>query len=351
MEIGSEFWLENKDRTGKIKYSIDENKNKILFMSGRTAIDYALDMIVKKTEVKNVYFPSYCCDSMLAPFLKRNLTIEFYDVSFKDGRFFYDIDCNKKCNVFFAMNYFGFSCNNMDYYIDSFKKQNVVVIEDSTHSWLSTRKYNLNSDIVVASLRKWFPIISGGILINLSKKFEFDKIDELKENYKYTTLKKKAMETKSKYMNNKEKIDKKLFLQEFSKANENLKKDYKKYKIDKLSQEILEKIDVEEFINRRKENTEVLYKYLKNQPKIEYIKNLDLRKDCPIFVPIFLENSEERDKLRNRLIQNQVYAPNHWNIPGIVKEEKQKDIYNREISLICDQRYSKNEILNYLKYM
>ena len=43
----------------------------------------------------------------------------------------------------------------------------------------------LNSDIVVASFRKWFPIISGGILINLSKKFEFDKIDELKENYKY----------------------------------------------------------------------------------------------------------------------------------------------------------------------
>lgn len=43
------------------------------------------------------------------------------------------------------------------------------MIEDSTHSILSTRAYSEESDFVVASLRKWFPIISGGICLSKIK--------------------------------------------------------------------------------------------------------------------------------------------------------------------------------------
>ena len=168
MEIGSEFWLEKKEENNHTSYIIDSNENKILCMSGRTAIDYALFLFQKQRKILDVYFPSYCCQSMLQPFLERNIKIHFYSVRFEKGKFIFDIDCNKKCDLFFAMNYFGFAANNMDYYIDNFKRKNVIVIEDSTHSWLSQRKYNRNSDFVVASLRKWFPIISGGVLINPS---------------------------------------------------------------------------------------------------------------------------------------------------------------------------------------
>ena len=351
MEIGSEFWLEDKQRKENKKYNIDRSKNRILLLSGRTAIDYGLDIIGKKKEIKNVYFPSYCCNSMLSPFLSRNIKIDFYDVNFKDGKFVYDIDCNKKCDLFFAMNYFGFSCNNMDFYIDEFKKKNVFVMEDSTHSWLSERKYNPNSDLVIASLRKWFPIISGGILISSSENFTLHKDNKLEENYEYNHLKENAMKRKNKYINNIEKINKSDFLQEFSKANKILEQDYRNYKIDNVSEKLLEEFNIEEIINRRKENVSVIYENLEKQSQIEYVKDLDLEKDCPLFVPIFLKNQNERDTLRNQLIQKQIYCPNHWDIPDIIKEDGQKDIYVREISLICDQRYSKEEISNYLKYI
>ena len=42
MEIGSEFWLEDKN---KIEYESEFIKSENLFLSGRTAIDYALQII------------------------------------------------------------------------------------------------------------------------------------------------------------------------------------------------------------------------------------------------------------------------------------------------------------------
>ena len=352
MEIGSEFWLENKNKKNKVKYEIDKkSEDKLLFMSGRTAIDYALDVVARKRQIKNVYFPSYCCQSMLDPFLERNIDIDFYNVNFKDGSFVYSIDCNKSCDMFFAMNYFGYSCNNMDYYIEKFKKHGAIIIEDSTHSWLSKRKYNKNSDFIVASLRKWFPIISGGILINCSNNFDLNQNIELKENYLYNKFKSEAMKMKNNYINKKENIEKEKFLEEYSKANEVLKKDYKRYKIDKKSNEILKKLDIDDIYTRRRNNAKIIYDFLTNQENIDYIKEINFKEDCPIFVPIFLKNKNDRDCLKNKLIENQIYCPNHWNIPDIVKNNNRKNIYDRELSLICDQRYNIDDIINYIKYI
>lgn len=347
MEIGSEFWIEDKDEKGLKEYEIEENKNSILFMSGRTAIDYALEIITKEKKIENVYFPSYCCQSMLDPFISRNIEVYFYNVSFNEEGFVYDIDCNKKCDLFFAMNYFGYSCNNMDYYIDNFKNKNSIVIEDCTHSWLSKRKYNTKSDFVVASLRKWFPIISGGILINCSKEFKLNKNINLKENDKYTNLKKKAMIEKGKYIKRTDKIEKKDFLQKFHKTEEILDCDYKEYKIDNISYNILSNINFEEIINKRKNNIKEIYKFLEKQKKIKYIKNIDMEDDCLLFVPIFLPQ-KDRNKLKDYLIKNDVYCPNHWPIPNMIFEEKNKEIYNMELSLICDQRYEAEKIKNYI---
>ena len=173
MEIGSEYWLE-KQLKNRQKNNI-ECENEILLMSGRTAIDYALEIITTKRKINTVYLPSYCCQSMIEPFLNRNITVVFYNVSFENGKFIYDIDNNKKCDIFFAMNYFGYSDSNMDYYIKKFKNRGIIVIEDSAHSLFSERKYSKNSDCIIASLRKQFPIISGGKLIVQTEELELNK--------------------------------------------------------------------------------------------------------------------------------------------------------------------------------
>lgn len=345
MEIGSEFWLEEYKKSHRNHI---QKENEILLMSGRTAIDFAIEILQKKIE--KVYMPSYCCDSMLIPFLDRKIKIEFYDVTFENGTIMYNLDLNKECDLFFGMNYFGFFSCNMDNYIEHFHNRGIAVIEDSTHSFLSERKYNKKSDIVIASLRKWFPIISGSVLI-VNNKSLISKMKEqervLIENSEYTKIKEEAMCKKEKYIHQKAQIEKDVFLDKFKKSNEILKQNYKNYKIDKKSKEILESLKIDKIKEARKRNAKIIYDFLKNQVEYKYLEKIDYDKDCPLFIPIFMEE-EKRSKLRNNLIQNNIYCPIHWPIPSEIQKKEQTRIYKMELSLICDQRYSEEDIKYYL---
>ena len=163
MEIGSEFWLNSKMEKltdFELPNWLNIGYDNKLLLSGRTAIHYILKDIQKNKKINTVYFPSYCCQSMIQPFIDLGVNIIFYHVFFEKGINF-DINLDEECDVFFAMNYFGFSKGRMDRYIDVFKQRNVIVIEDSTHSLLSDSIHNDQSDYVVVSLRKWCPGLSG----------------------------------------------------------------------------------------------------------------------------------------------------------------------------------------------
>lgn len=72
----------------------------------------------------------------------------------------------------------------------------------------------------------------------------------------------------------------------------------------------------------------------------------ELTKDAvPLFVPVLFESKDQRDYVRRKLIDNQIYCPVHWPIPAqIPSEYKVNDIVDRELSLICDQRYGLPQI-------
>ena len=348
MEIGSEYWLEKYNADESI-HNIVEKDNMVLLMSGRTAIDLALYIINKNNEIRKIYMPSYCCESMLIAFKERNMQIDFYDVEYKNGNLVYDINLQEDCDLFFAMNYFGFSNYNMDFYIENYKRKGCIVIEDSTHSLLSQRKYNKHSDVVIASLRKWFPIISGGLLIINNEECSQDikeKKKKLINNKEYIELKKMAMEKKREYIHNKT-ISKEIFLGKFKEADKILKDKYQYCKIDEVSQNILEHIDINRIVDSRIKNVKMIYSYLREQSQIGFLDKIDFSKDCPLFVPIFLKN-EKREEIRKKLICNNVFCPIHWPVPADIKEESQKKIYYNELSLICDQRYSVQEIQDYM---
>ena len=60
--------------------------------------------------------------------------------------------------------------------------------------------------------------------------------------------------------------------------------------------------------------------------------------DCPLFVPILVEN---RNELRKYLISKNIYCPVHWPISSLHKlSDEERYIYDHEISLVCDQRYN-----------
>lgn len=338
MEIGSEYWELDEELNKDNKDFWNIGKDVRFTLSGRTSIYYVLKNILLKKNVQKVYMPSYSCSSMSQAFFDLGIEVEYYDVYFNEG-LKYNIDFDEDCDIFFAMNYFGYSKTNMDEYIRRFKEKGKIVIEDITHSILSEKRYSESSDYLIGSLRKWFSINSGGIAVALNSKFEL----ELKDysNQELIDIKNQAMKNKKDYIENNN-GQKQEFLDQYAESNKILASDYKDYSIDKKSYDIIIGIDLEKVINRRKENVKAIYEKLLNNSKVRFLNEDYNENDCLLFVPIILENNI-RNSLRQYLIQNEIYLPVHWPL-----DEKLNNIFDKELSLVCDQRYSKKEIENYI---
>ncbi len=338
MEIGSEYWKYEGNLNCNNSNFWNFGKDNKFVLLGRTAIYYVLKNICLNNNIQKVYFPSYSCTSMEQPFIDLGIEIEYYDVYYNNG-LKYNINLEEECDIFFAMNYFGYSSTNMDKCIKHFKQKGKIIIEDITHSILSEKKYSENSDYLIGSLRKWFPIASGGIAVNLNSKFSLDL--NKNPNKEMIDIKSKAMENKKDYIN--QKIDNKSeFLNQYSESGKILEKDYKNYSIDEASLKILMGIDIGEIIKTRIENAKVIYEKLKNKSEIKFLINEFNEKDGLLFVPIMLKK-EIRNDLRKYLIDNQVYLPIHW-----PSEVNKNNVVEQELSLICDQRYTKVQIETYI---
>lgn len=346
-EIGSEFWLENFNKYENCKFDnlFDLGKDISYLFSGRTAIDYVLEDI--GNHIKKVYMPSYLCNSMMQPFFDRNINIEFYEVIIKNNGLKYVIDYEKQVDVFFATSYFGFLNTAMDFAIKNFKAKNIIVIEDITHRLLCEQNYCKKADYLIASIRKWFPLPSGGLAVKRCGYFN-KQLLSVPPSFLINT-KIKAMKKKADYIKN-HNLDatfKREYLALFSHFNKCLKKFYKGKKIDERSKKLLLTIDIINAKKKRRENASFLYKALK---KYKYIKPLfneiNFKNDCPLFFPLKINNLKLRDLLKEYLIDNKIYCPNHWPISeNIMLNNKTKKIYNVELSLVCDQRYNINDMI------
>lgn len=340
MEIGSEYWKYNENLEKNNAEFWNLGKDNKFTLSGRTSIYYILKNIIKNINLKKAYLPSYCCESISLPFIDLGIEVVYYDVYFDNG-LKYNINLNQECDIFFAINYFGYSCMNMEDYIKQFKKKGKIVIEDITHSIFSNKKYSEYSDYLFASLRKWFPIASGGIAVNMNSKFLLNLENTNKD---MISIKTEAMKNKENYMSNSE-GKKEVFLKQYSESEKILDSDYKNYSIDEDSLKIIMGINIEEIINRRKENIKIIYEKLKNNKYIKFMEEKYDEKDCLLFVPIILD-TKLRDKLRKYLIENKVYLPIHW-----ILNKKLNNIFDHELSLVCDQRYTNEQINIYIDKM
>lgn len=72
---------------------------------GQNALNFIIDDIKSKHDVSSVALPSWCCDSMIIPFIINDFDISFYDIELKNGNLVQKID--KECDVILAMDYFG----------------------------------------------------------------------------------------------------------------------------------------------------------------------------------------------------------------------------------------------------
>lgn len=350
-EIGSEFWdtyaqyvKEAADTGIRIDWGIQSR----ILASGRTAIDHIIKDIKARQSIKSVYMPSYCCHTMIEPFVTNGINVQYYDIrlSSNDG-LEYCIDPSNECDAVYIMQYFGYLCASVYDIARYFKDKGKVIIEDATHSVFCEPPFTGVSDYVFASMRKWAAIPGAAIVSNIKSPFIIP--EPIETHKEYTSIRVEAMNQKEAYISS-ESADKEVYLESFRKAEEILDRDYQNYISDPLSRYILNSLDINTIKKKRIANANVL---LDGVAKLNYLAPLFKSiedKECPLFVPIIVVTKELREKLRQHLINNKIYCPSHWPQSYFHKANKYtRPLYDLEISLVCDQRYNENDMNHVIK--
>lgn len=317
-EIGSEFWDVPVAEKGHVLFP----KTTQWYLSGRSALQAVIGDL---GEAKSVSLPAWCCDSMIKPFFDAGLEIFLYPVYFDNGLI---QEVNVDSDVLLLMDYFGYSSPVPD--LRSYKG---AVIRDVTHTLFSTTY--LDSDYFFGSLRKWCGVWTGGYAwtgdghgLPLGNSDDFG----------YVSLREKAMRLKNSFINGWGITDKK-YLSVFEEAEECLEKVGIAPAADR-DVWLAARLNVTEIKKKRRDNAEVLRSAFPEWLIFPELKPTD----TPMFVPVLVPDGR-RDALRRYLIQNEIYCPIHWPVSSYHKLDKRTEqIYENELSLVCDQRYTENDM-------
>lgn len=322
-EIGSEFWeVPIKNCNTKVFPEFTQ-----WFLSGRNA----LQAIIKDIKgAKTVAIPSWCCDSIVKPFTDAGIEVKFYPVYLRES-LVQEIDTN--VDILFLMDYFGYSSRET--------VKHPCIIRDITHSIFS-KKYS-DAKYYFGSLRKWCGVWTGGFAWS-----DHDlPLGDCKDKG-YISLRNKAMVLKERYINHcnpQEKESKKIeFLKIFNEA-ENILDDIGITKAARRDVILANRIDWEWIKKTRRSNAKILMEAFSDW----LIFNTLEENDCPMFVPILIPDGR-RDELRQYLIENEIYCPVHWPVSQYHRLDRSAvDIYENELSLVCDQRYTEKDMNRMIK--
>ena len=317
-EIGSEFW--DVPKAEKETALFPEYAQ--WFLSGRTA----LKAIIQDLKgCRTAAIPSWCCDSMIKPFLDAGIEIRFYPV-YWEKRLVRELRLD--CDALLLMDYFGYTEEAFDR--GSYQG---TIIRDVTHSCFSF-SYE-DADYYFGSLRKWCGVWTGGYAWKKDRK---SLPAGQAEDREYTALRKEAMQEKEAYIrgasNDKE------YLKLFEEA-EGMLDSAGIVSADSRDVLLARKLDTETIRKHRRLNAQVLRGAFSDMLLFPDMKETD----CPMFVPVLIPDNK-RNELRKYLIEKGIYCPIHWPKSSLHQSDSRTEaIYQNELSLVCDQRYTQEDMI------
>ncbi len=322
-EIGSEYW--NVPTAEQVCKLFPETTQ--WFPSGRSALQGIIKDIKREKRIHTVAMPSWCCKSMIIPFLREGIEVHFYPVYWNKNLI---QEMTMDSDVLFIMNYFCYSSAAPD--ISGYSG---IIIRDVTHSIFSAT-YN-DADYSFGSLRKWCSVWTGGYA--WSKDGHALAMDEA-DDHGYTILRERAMRLKNGFIDNEGfGITDKEYLRIYREAEECLETIGIVPAADRDIR-LAEMLDVEMIKARRRSNAKILRNAFSDLLIFPEMNDTD----CPMFVPILVPDGK-RDGFRRYLIQNDIYCPVHWPVSEHHKlDERELYIYQNEMSLVCDQRYTEEDM-------
>lgn len=337
-EIGSEFWTgcTPLDGTG-IAPLLPAGMDVHFTLCGRTALELALRDALQMRTIRKAYLPSYCCHTMIEPFVTKGIEVLFYHVFFTDIGIGCNFDPDNNCDAVFLMDYFGFRNEQTALLAADQMSRGKVVFYDATHAMFCKNMDYGACDYVFGSFRKWFGVNAGFC----AKQGAWKNFPVLTENRTYTNQRNAAFLKKQRFMEG-EPMSKNIFLRFFSEAEKSLEADYVGYGPDDESCNTLETVNLAYIRSKRLENATFITEKINamNSGFMCSPYRQVREEDCPLFVPLKIA-AEARTSLRCLLIERQIYLPIHWPLSGLHKTDKvSQTIYDTELSFVCDQRYS-----------
>lgn len=336
-EIGSEFWNCHsagvqmeiwKCREGDWRY----------YLSGRTALYSIIEDILLNRPARRAYLPSYCCHTMVIPFTRLGIQVDFYPVVPTPVGIVCRIDPEHRCDIILTMDYFGFAGQRA-------ALPDAIHIHDTTHSMLSFPAYP-NTDYIYGSMRKWGAVAGAAYACKCGGIFQTPPPST--QNLPYLALRNAGYQKKSAYMAGVP-IKKSAFLTDFSSAEALLGSDFIGYCANEAS--LREAALLHLHRQRRRQNAALLLDALRAHSLLRPAFPILQENDVPLFVPLLVQDGL-RDRLKQHLIAQDIYPPVHWPIHSGISDEGAL-LYRQELSLPCDQRYDEGDmerILNAIQH-
>lgn len=308
------------------------------YSSGRSALYYILLDVQKRYGIATVYLPDYLCSSVVIAAQKSQMKVVFYNLNDRleiDAERF-PIESEAKVAVL-LINYFGLkNLEQQIAFVRSLSK-NIIIIEDDVQAFYEFQKKELMADYKFTSLRKTFACPDGG-LVKTCNELAVVADGNKFHQYKFAGSILKALRKPEYY-------DDDVYLHLFEKGESHID-DEIVMGMSQMSQEIIVKNDFERIAYIRRRNAKQI---------LEGLKSLGVRTvvpvsegKTPLFIPIWLN---DRNKVRKRMFQKQIFCPVHWPIEGM-NVQKGVEMAEHEMSIIIDQRYTNKDmdfILNILE--
>lgn len=295
--------------------------------------------LYRSQDWQRLWVPEYFCYDVIASLKEAGLELRFYvdypgnddninNLNVNDNLIF------KTGDALLRVNYFGMRSYR------SPEKLKVPVVEDHTHDLIGGWAMDSHADWCIASLRKTLPVPEGGMLWS-PVGLKLPKVPVAsEENENIAATRWEAMRLKARYLAG-EDVEKAAFRAGFVDTEEYFDR-AEVCALDKESQRYLETFDIREWYNRKCENWELLCNIKGDSVKVLRPESMGC---YPFSLVLVFTSGYDRDSVRKALIEQQIYPAILWSIPHCPTDGEIFKLSNGMLSIHCDARYTKEEIL------
>jgi len=313
-----------------------------LFGYGRIALLDGLK-ILDCGKDDNVLLPSYICDVTAEPFYELGIQTRFYRVLSNLQPDIADVKSriDQKTKAILVVDYFGVPQRLVE--IQSMcKEHGIALIEDNAHGFLSQKNSHLLGtfgDIGFSSIWKVLPVPNGAVLFvnneQLIKKHQsLLQIGTLQKDVRHTSPYKNSLYSIGSllaYLETRYRFPSQYFINAYSKFSSrgarDSTQDYQnsKVRISGLSLKVLERVNPEEVVTKRRENYEFWLDRLCEKRGLTVVFE-DLPDGvCPQVFPVI---ADDVDSLKQKLLSRGIYV-DHWPwLPKEVKDNREYPVAN-----------------------